>query len=142
MATSPADGEVLDTIHRLLGSRIRVTMTDGRIASGKFMSLDRLGNIMLENVVEQRWLAYHDVSTADKKDAKSNVDDYTADASVTNSADNNNTQQHVQHTKDESGLCQWTTERSLTQAVIIGIKVAKVEIVRREWEARLEKTTE
>ena len=47
---------------------------------------------MLENVVEQRWLAYHDVSTADKKDAKSNDDDNTADASVTNSADNNNAQ--------------------------------------------------
>ena len=143
MTTSPADGEVLDTIHRLLGSRIRVTMTDGRIASGKFMSLDRLGSIMLEDVVEQRWLAYHDVSTADKKDAKSNDVDNTADASVTNSADNNNVQQHVHHTKDESGLvCQWTTERSLTQAVIIGMKVAKVEIMMREWEARLEKTTE
>ena len=114
-------------------------MTDERIASGKFMSLDRLGNIMLEDVVEQRWLAYHDVSTAD---AKSNVDVNTADASVTNSADNNNVQQHVHHTKDESGLCQWTTERSLTQAVIIGMKVAKVEIMMREWEARLEKTTE
>jgi small nuclear ribonucleoprotein (snRNP)-like protein len=68
MTTSPADGEVLDTIQRLLGSRICVTMTDGRgIASGKFMSLDRLGSIMLEDV-EQRWLAYHDVSTADNKD--------------------------------------------------------------------------
>ena len=131
MTTSPADGEVLDTIHRLLGSRMCVsTMTDGRIVSGKFMSLDRLGSIMLEDVVEQRWLAYHDVSTADNKDTKS-YDDNTEDASVTNSADNNNVQQHVHHTKDESGLCQWTTERSLTQAVIIGMKVAKVEIMMR-----------
>jgi len=59
-------------------------MTDERIASGKFMSLDRLGSIMLEDVVEQRWLAYHDVSTADNKDTKS-YDDNTEDASVTNS---------------------------------------------------------
>lgn len=133
MTTSQAaDSEALDTIHRLLGARIRVTMTDGRIASGKFINLDRLGNIMLEDVVEKRLLEYHDVPTADTKDT-------SLDQKASNSDDNNNTQQHVQYTRDENGVCQWTTERSVTQAVIIGSKVAKVEIMRRELEARLEK---
>ena len=132
MTTSQADSEALDTIHRLLGSRIRVTMTDGRVASGKFINLDRLGNIMLEDVVEQRWIEYQDVPTADKEDA-------ALINKESNSDDSNNTQQHVQHTRDENGVCQWTTERSVTQAVIIGSKVAKVEIMRQELEARLEK---
>lgn len=149
MTTSPADSEALDTIHRLLGSRIRVTMTDGRVATGKFTSLDRLGNIMLTNVVEQRWLAYHDVSDDRNDNApKSNNcltavnDGNTADVAVIKETTNCNdeskkyTQKNVQHTKDESGLCHWTTDRSLTQAVIIGRKVAKVEITRRQWEAR------
>mmetsp|Transcript_3678 Transcript_3678/g.5599 ORF Transcript_3678/g.5599 Transcript_3678/m.5599 type:complete len:136 (+) Transcript_3678:80-487(+) len=132
MTTSQADSEALDTIHRLLGSRIRVTMTDGRIASGKFISLDRLGNIMLEDVVEQRWLEYNDEPAADTKDTSLNNKE-------SNSDDSNNNAQQLQHTKDESGVCRWTTERSVTQAVIIGSKVAKVEMMRQELEARLEK---
>ena len=61
----PSSAEILDTIHRLLGSRIKVTMSDGRIVSGKFSCLDRLGNIMLEDVVEQRQIAYQDVTATD-----------------------------------------------------------------------------
>lgn len=99
MAMSPADDvEVLNTIHHLLGGSVRVTMTDGRVATGIFTCLDRLGNIILEDVIEQRWLEYYDVWTA--------TDD------------------------------RWITERSLTKAVIIGSKVAKVEITRKQWEAR------
>ena len=82
---------------------------------------------MLEDVVEQRWLACHDVAAAENK-------------GETNSDDSSNAKQYVQHTKDENGLCLWTTERSLTQAVIIGNKVSKVEIMRRDWEARVAKS--
>jgi small nuclear ribonucleoprotein (snRNP)-like protein len=129
--------EVLDTIHRLIGSRIRVTMTDGRIVTGKFTCLDRLGNIMLEDVLEKRWLAYHDVS-ADNKDSNKPLTTTTAnDDNTAHAAVNDFSKQIVQHTKDESGACHWTTERSLTQAVIIGKKVNKVEITREQWEARV-----
>ena len=86
---------------------------------------------MLEDVVEQRWLEYHDVPTADTKDTSLNNKE-------SNSDDSSNAQQ-LQHTKDESGVCQWTTERSVTQAVIIGSKVTKVEMMRQELEARLGK---
>ncbi len=131
MTTSQAASEALDTVHRLLGSRIRVTMTDGRIASGKFINLDRLGNIMLEDVVETRLLEYHDVPAADTKDTSLNKKEANSDEI------NNAAQQHVQFTKDENGVCQWTTERSVTQAVIIGSKVSKVEMMKQELEARL-----
>jgi small nuclear ribonucleoprotein (snRNP)-like protein len=127
--------DVLDTIHRLLGSRIRVTMTDGRIVTGKFTCLDRLGNIILEDVVEQRWLAYHDVY-ADNKYSENPlttvVDDKNTDAAV-----NGLSQQIVQQTKDERGAYHWITKRSMTQAVIIGRKVKKVEITRQQWEAKV-----
>lgn len=80
---------------------------------------------MLEDVVEQRQIAYQDVTATDDK-------------KETNSDDSSNANQYdVQHTKDENGLCLWTTERSLTQAVIIGTKVSKVEVTKRDWEARI-----
>ncbi len=88
---------------------------------------------MLEDVVETRLLEYHDVPTADTKDISLNKKEASSDDS------NNAAQKQGQFTKDENGVCQWTTERSVTQAVIIGSKVAKVEIMKQEFEARLEK---
>ena len=124
MKSSPANGDVLAN---LIGSNIRVTMTDGRVASGKFICLDRLGNIMLEDVTERRRLAYHDDTMTeenhhlDENNPKTDVDNKTKNMQYTN----------------ESGTYHWTTERSLTQAVIIGKKVVKVEIKKRELELRL-----
>lgn len=112
-------GEALDTIHLLLGSNIRVTMTDGRVVVGKFTCLDRLGNIILEDVVEQRWLSYSDASANDQKTTNQNNGDCGDSKSI-----NNN-------------LMYWNTERSLTKAVILGKKVTKVEITKQQWEARV-----
>ena len=119
MAMSP-HGEALDTIHLLLGSNIRVTMTDGRVVVGKFTCLDRLGNIILEDVFEQRWLSYSDASaTDDQKTTNQNNGDCGDSKSI-----NNN-------------LMYWNTERSLTKAVILGKNVKKVEITKQQWEARV-----
>ena len=133
MTTSPpaADGddEVLNTIHLLLGSSIRVTMTDGRVVRGKFTCLDRLGNIILEDVVEQRWLTYNDASTQMVRNGNT--------TKKTNYSNDSNSNNNIQHTNDEDGTCRWSTERSLTKAVILGRKVTKVEITTAQWEARM-----
>ena len=101
------ENNLLDTIHLLLGSKLRITMSDGRIATGKFICLDRLGNVTLENVVEHRRLAY--ISPGDD----------------------------VSGEGDEQKLYQWDTERTLSQAVIPGSRLAKIEISKGEFEARV-----
>ena len=99
------ENNLLDTIHLLLGSKLRITMSDGRIATGKFICLDRLGNVTLENVVEHRRLAY--ISPSESGEG------------------------------DEQKLYQWDTERTLSQAVIPGSRLAKIEISKGEFEARV-----
>lgn len=94
-------------------------MTDGRVVVGKFTCLDRLGNIILEDVVEQRWLSYSDASATN--DQKTTVQN--GDSSDSKSINNN--------------LMYWNTERSLTKAVILGKKVTKVEITKQQWEAKI-----
>jgi len=49
---------ILNTIHLLIGAKLRVTMTDRRVATGRFVCLDRLSNVVLEDVVELRRVAY------------------------------------------------------------------------------------
>ena len=95
---SSDNNNLLSTIHILLGSKLRVTMTDGRIVKGNFVSLDRLGNIILDNVVECRSVAYNN--------------------------------------KDEEQTL-WDTKRALAQAVIPGDRLAKVEIAKDVWKARI-----
>ena len=56
---SSDNNNLLRTIHILLGSKLQVVMSDGRIVHGNFVSLDRLGNIILDNVVEFRSVAYN-----------------------------------------------------------------------------------
>jgi small nuclear ribonucleoprotein (snRNP)-like protein len=98
--------DLLQTVHRLLGSTILITLTDGRTAQGKFLCLDRLGNIILDNAVEKREIAYCSSAGND-----SNPGDET--------------------------IYRWDTERLLTQAVIPGERLFKVQIARKEYEKRL-----
>lgn len=114
---------ILKSMHLLLGSQLKVTLTDGRIVTGNFVSLDRLGNIVLENVIENRKVAYN-IST-------SNDDGITADKSKDDN-DKEDTQQ-IQITSTDDSIIQWDTQRSLTQAVILGNKLQKVEIEKSEW---------
>lgn len=103
------DAELLRTVHLLLGSKLRVTMTDGRVARGNFACLDRLGNIVLENVVEHRKVAYVPPSSSEKGG------------------------------EHDRRVYEWDTERSLSQAVILGDRLAKVEIAKTEWRKRVGK---
>eukprot|EP00584_Thalassiosira_punctigera_P018709 CAMPEP_0172563210 /NCGR_PEP_ID=MMETSP1067-20121228/99970_1 /TAXON_ID=265564 ORGANISM="Thalassiosira punctigera, Strain Tpunct2005C2" /NCGR_SAMPLE_ID=MMETSP1067 /ASSEMBLY_ACC=CAM_ASM_000444 /LENGTH=90 /DNA_ID=CAMNT_0013353609 /DNA_START=83 /DNA_END=355 /DNA_ORIENTATION=+ len=84
-------------------------MTDGRVAHGNFVCLDRLGNIILDNVVERRRVAY--IPPGSSKGAGAEL--------------------------EKESIYEWETERSLSQAVIPGNRLAKVEIAKTEWEERI-----
>jgi small nuclear ribonucleoprotein (snRNP)-like protein len=100
---------LLKTVHCLLGSNLHVTMTDGRTVRGKFLCLDRLGSILLEDVVERREIIYcpHE-DEGDEGDGKESI-------------------------------YRWDTERSLSQVVIPGNRLVKVEIAKDEYQIRVEK---
>eukprot|EP00571_Detonula_confervacea_P017673 CAMPEP_0172312682 /NCGR_PEP_ID=MMETSP1058-20130122/18341_1 /TAXON_ID=83371 /ORGANISM="Detonula confervacea, Strain CCMP 353" /LENGTH=144 /DNA_ID=CAMNT_0013026215 /DNA_START=80 /DNA_END=514 /DNA_ORIENTATION=+ len=112
---------LLNTIHLLLGSKLHVTMTDGRVARGNFVCLDRLGNMILEDVVECRQVAYTIPPELSSSDDKGN----------TNEEGNGELQCNKQT------MYKWDTERSLSQAVIPGDRLAKVDIAKGEWETRV-----
>lgn len=76
-------------------------MTDGRTAKGKFLSIDRLGNILLQDVVERREITY------------------------------------CPKVNGEIGMRKWDTKRVLSQAVILGERVAKVQIKKHEYQSRV-----
>ena len=114
----------LNKIQLLLGSNLRVTMLDGRVAHGKFVSLDRLSNIVLEDVTEYRRVAYVPPPPPPGSLAvPPNNGDDGAKSKLT--------------TKD--GCYTWDTERKLSQAVIPGDRMVKVEIASGEWNERIQK---
>ena len=113
----------LNKIQLLLGSNLRVTMLDGRVAHGKFVSLDRLSNIVLEDVTEYRRVAYVPSPPPGSLAVPLNNGDDGAKSKLT--------------TKD--GCYTWDTERKLSQAVIPGDRMVKVEIASREWNERIQK---
>lgn len=136
----------LTDIHLILGARLRVTMTDGRVARGTFVGLDRLCNIILDNVIEHRDIAYiapnqsspsggGDVSGGDDGNdevshSHSIAEKGKIDRQMAESEECNDYGNHPQI------LYRWSTERSLTQAVVRGDSLAKVEIIREEWAKR------
>jgi small nuclear ribonucleoprotein (snRNP)-like protein len=98
-------------------------MTDGRIVHGKFICLDRLGNIILDSAVEYRQIVYiPPPSVALSSEDRENG----------NFCDENN-----MNDKPRRDKFTWITNRSLSQAVIKGNRLAKVEIAKSDWENRM-----
>ena len=97
-SSAASESRLLEKIHSLIGSNLIVTMTDGRTAQGKFICLDRLGNIVLEDAEEKRDITY-------SPDGEENV-------------------------------YRWETERLLSQAVIPGERLARVQISKDEYQRR------
>lgn len=119
----PGGKALLNTICSLLGSNLRLTMTDGRIVHGKFICLDRLGNIILDSAVEYRQIVYiPPPSVALSSEDRENG----------NFCDENN-----MNDKPRRDKFTWITDRSLSQAVIKGNRLAKVEIAKSDWENRM-----
>ena len=148
---------LLSDLHRILGAKLRVTMTDGRIACGTFVGLDRLCNIILENVVEYREIAY--VNPINNAAAAADDDDDDDDGGVSSGrGDDDGGNNSAKCSKEEGGTDQignrecnnnnnnpnvyrWNTERSLSQAVIRGDRLTKVEIAKDEWIKRIGRCT-
>lgn len=57
-----------EVLHKLLGERIKCTLNDGRSATGRFICVDRLMNLILTDVAEERIISTSDYS--DSKDEK------------------------------------------------------------------------
>eukprot|EP00581_Thalassiosira_minuscula_P020193 CAMPEP_0183721178 /NCGR_PEP_ID=MMETSP0737-20130205/13545_1 /TAXON_ID=385413 /ORGANISM="Thalassiosira miniscula, Strain CCMP1093" /LENGTH=131 /DNA_ID=CAMNT_0025951149 /DNA_START=46 /DNA_END=438 /DNA_ORIENTATION=+ len=118
-ASDNASNTGLDTVHRLLGAKLVVTMTDGRVARGNFVSLDRLGNILLEDVVESRQVSYIPPNNGSGTDT----------ISISGGGDGGG----EEATTTTPEVQTWDTKRTLSQAVIPGDRMAKVEISKGEW---------
>ena len=120
---------ILKSMNLLLGSQLKVTMTDGRIVTGQFVSLDRLGNIVLENVIENRKVAYNISTLNDGIAGEKSKEGEDKDDVISQQQTNNDEQTST----TDNSIIQWDTQRSLSQAVILGTKLQKVEIEKREW---------
>mmetsp|Transcript_1203 Transcript_1203/g.2799 ORF Transcript_1203/g.2799 Transcript_1203/m.2799 type:complete len:114 (-) Transcript_1203:1272-1613(-) len=92
---------------QLFGSQLLVTLTDGRTAKGKFISLDRSCNIILEDVVECREVVYVPHAPTDKFSSK------------------------------DDNIFKWSTEREVTLAVIPGDRLERVQICKKELDAKV-----
>ena len=85
----------------LLGKRIKTTLSDGRTLTGKFICIDRLKNLILTNVTEERLI--------DPSDYRYRVD--------TGGSDETN--------HDERRI---KVQRQISQAMIPGSRLVKAEI--------------
>mmetsp|Transcript_14105 Transcript_14105/g.21538 ORF Transcript_14105/g.21538 Transcript_14105/m.21538 type:complete len:106 (-) Transcript_14105:279-596(-) len=93
-------------MRRLLGKTLKCTLDDGRTATGKLICVDRLKNLILGHVVEERMV-----------DSSFYCDEeYTA----------------------ANGSKMIVTKRELTQAMIPGIHLVKVEVERSTYEEDIE----
>lgn len=102
-------------------------MTDGRYVTGEFTCLDRCGNVILSDAVERRVVGY--VGKSFESGEGSLLKD--RERRISSKC------QHEVIESEGKRVYVWNTERSLSQAVIPGGRLAKVEIAKREWGERV-----
>ena len=137
--SSDNNNNVLNTVNNLLGSKLYVTMSDGRYVTGNFVSLDRLCNIILENAIEYRNVAYIPPSTIDSVVVKNGGGDDEDNNNKVEKMDVNGFP-HVELSSSRNNnniIHQWKTERELSQVAIPGHKLVKVEIAKGEYKMRV-----
>eukprot|EP00978_Attheya_sp_CCMP212_P049135 scaffold621436_cov90-Attheya_sp.AAC.3 len=91
---------VVERMRGLLGKELHCTLSDGRVARGTFVCIDRLSNIILQNVVEQRPLTTT-----------------TTTSSISSGSDANTSNNNIVY-----------TERHLSQALVPGKHLRHVQI--------------
>ena len=126
----------LSDIHLIIGAKLRVTMTDGRVAHGTFVALDRLCNIILDNVIEYREISYIDPTPSNPSGSGGGLSGREDGNEVGNHSTINVADSEEGNNNNHPQIYRWNTERSLSQAVIRGDRLAKVEIVKDEWAKR------
>lgn len=95
----------------LLGKQIKTTLSDGRTLSGRFICIDRLKNLILTNVTEERWI--------DPSDYEYRVGGGGDDGESTNEASNGG---------GGSVDGRIKVERLISQAMIPGNRLVRAEI--------------
>lgn len=86
----------------VLGERIKCTLDDGRLATGELVCLDRIQNLILTNVVEERWI---------------NTGDYSRTVPMSEN--------------------KILVRRELSQAMVPGSRLIKVEIEKRQYDDKM-----
>ncbi|KAL7578750.1 hypothetical protein ACA910_015983 [Epithemia clementina (nom. ined.)] len=69
-------------INNLLGCRVRCTLSDGRTATGRFICIDRMKNIILADCVEKRWISSSDYNNNNNNNHPSAFSDMVAAPNV------------------------------------------------------------
>eukprot|EP00531_Pseudo-nitzschia_arenysensis_P019896 CAMPEP_0116150424 /NCGR_PEP_ID=MMETSP0329-20121206/19539_1 /TAXON_ID=697910 /ORGANISM="Pseudo-nitzschia arenysensis, Strain B593" /LENGTH=133 /DNA_ID=CAMNT_0003646935 /DNA_START=51 /DNA_END=452 /DNA_ORIENTATION=+ len=90
----------------LLGKRIKTTLSDGRTLTGIFICIDRLKNLILTNVIEERYIDPSDYNYREQNDNETN---------------NNETMETMDRTIK--------VERQISQAMIPGSRLVKAELL-------------
>lgn len=116
----------------LLGKRIKTTLSDGRTLTGKFICIDRLKNLILTNVIEERFIDPSDyryrVGDGDRDemtDGYGNGNEMTDGNGDGDEMSNGDDDDDREHSMDR----RIRVERHISQAMIPGSRLVKAEIL-------------
>lgn len=102
----------------LLGKRMKSTLSDGRTLTGTFICIDRLKNLILTDVTEERMI--------DPSDYRYRVGDGDGDNNNNNNGDNDGNNDDDDINPMDGRVVK--VERHISQAMIPGSRLVKVEI--------------
>mmetsp|Transcript_12535 Transcript_12535/g.15750 ORF Transcript_12535/g.15750 Transcript_12535/m.15750 type:complete len:136 (+) Transcript_12535:133-540(+) len=109
-----------EIMEKILGCDIKCTLDDGRTATGKFLCIDRLKNLVLSDVIEVRKIPRLRRDCRDLAKVANN-----GAASNHSNVDASSDDKHTMY------------ERHLSQAMIPGKHLVKVEVDRRKFVERV-----
>ena len=120
---------------RIVGQRIKCTLNDGRITEGTLICLDRMKNMILTNATEERIIRKSLYSVISKKGERNIIANSAINGAMkerTNSVENGEgIDGHGNNNEEE----WFTFRRDISQVLVPGEKLIKVEIERRLLES-------
>mmetsp|Transcript_10389 Transcript_10389/g.25132 ORF Transcript_10389/g.25132 Transcript_10389/m.25132 type:complete len:204 (-) Transcript_10389:149-760(-) len=106
----------------LLGKVIKTTLSDGRTLTGTFMCIDRLKNLILTDVTEERY-----IDPSDYRYRVGDDDDHNDDDDARTGGNDDETGEKTAEEEDRRMI---RVERRISQAMIPGARLVKAEISR------------
>eukprot|EP00523_Entomoneis_sp_CCMP467_P020860 CAMPEP_0168852074 /NCGR_PEP_ID=MMETSP0727-20121128/12771_1 /TAXON_ID=265536 /ORGANISM="Amphiprora sp., Strain CCMP467" /LENGTH=148 /DNA_ID=CAMNT_0008906149 /DNA_START=62 /DNA_END=504 /DNA_ORIENTATION=- len=128
---------VQKAVESLLGSRLRCTLEDGRIATGNLVCLDRMRNMILTDCLEERIIHAEDYYYNPTRSlAQNGSDDDNANNNNNTNDDDDDAvallqQRHPQNQNSRVVI------RRLQQAMIPGERLKKVEIAQSLYQTKV-----
>mmetsp|Transcript_1902 Transcript_1902/g.5020 ORF Transcript_1902/g.5020 Transcript_1902/m.5020 type:complete len:146 (-) Transcript_1902:652-1089(-) len=130
MSTSPtrttATADPREAMGKLLGCTVKCTLVDGRIATGRFVCLDRLRNIILCDVLEVR------------KVPVAAYGSYVDSARQQHGHDSKGKSKEERSNEHEASSKHYVyAARKLSQAMVPGKHLVKVEVSQKIWDSKV-----